>query len=608
MKKLLRSLSLAAALVLSLSAASAAETVLAEADFSTLTKGSEDAPELFTSNYALTGDLRSWTVVRNKTGEAGGSLYLGDGGSVKSGYLSGVTTNGGAIKITAVVKLNKADAGIVQLTYGYSDTQQIIVENTDWTTVEFFVQPTSASSYSNQATIAPMWLADGMFVKTIKIAQSPDFLSAPTANQPTNADGTSFTATWKAVTGATKYFIDVYSYNAAGDKVMFIENQECTTTSYKVEGLDAATTYYFVVRAANETGVSGNSEEIEVVKYISELAAPVVKIASCDEEGNFTATWDAVDDAESYSVTVYKEETLTEATEANVLVETFNAFTSGTMTSIEYIYDRHLAALNEPGWTGYNMACINGAIGITPYGSDAYIVTPAMNLSGNDGKIKIVINMCANNVGSFKTGDEVNFTLVDAEDNESEPVKVTIDQLGFADYTVNLNGGTAATKIKISSASNNKIFIDNIEVKQLKPAGFVNSTTYLQDDTEATSYTGKIEFAQNTQYKVVVVANGRTVSAGEISGISSPASDPVTISGTSGIGNVADSAEAVTIAKSGHGVITVTTPAATTVEIYDIAGRLVTAQPVAEGSTSLSVNASGLVIVKAGAKVAKIAL
>lgn len=607
MKKLLRSLSLAAALVLSLSAASAAETVLAEADFSTLTKGSEDAPELFKYSFDFTG-FTGWSIVTNKTGQAGGSLYIADGGSLKKSSVSGVTTTGGAIKITAVVKLNNAAAGIVQLKWGYSSTQQVIVESTDWETVEFFVQPTSSSSYSNSITLEPMWLADGMFVKSIKAAQSPDFLAAPAVNQPTNADGTSFTATWEAVTGATKYFIDVYSYNAAGDKVMFIENQECTTTSYKVEGLDAATTYYFVVRAANETGVSGNSEEIEVVEYISELAAPVVKIASCDEEGNFTATWDAVRKAESYTVTVFKEETLAEAAEANVLVEDFNVFTSGSMTSIEYIYDRHLAALNEPGWTGYNMACINGAIGITPYGSDAYLVTPALDLSGNDGKIKVVINMCANNVGSFKTGDEVNFTLVDAEDNESGPVKVTIDQLGFADYTVNLNGGTAATKIKISSATNNKIFIDNIEVKQLKPAGFVNTTTYLQAETEATSYTGKVEFAQGVEYKLVAVANSRTVSAGAVSGISSPASDAVTISGTSGIGNVADSAEAVTIAKSGHGVITVTTPAATTVEIYDIAGRLVTAQPVAEGTTSLSVNASGLVIVKAGAKVAKIAL
>ncbi|MDE5631321.1 MAG: fibronectin type III domain-containing protein [Muribaculaceae bacterium] len=609
MKKLLRSIYVVAALALCLSAstATAAETVLTEADFSTLTKGSEDTPEMFKYSFDFTG-FSGWSIVTGKTGQAGGSLYLADGGSIKSGYLSGVTTNGGAIKVSAVIKLRNASAGIVQLAWGYSSTQQIIVESSDWETVEFFVQPTSASSYSNQATISPLWLADGLFVKSIKIAQSPDFLAAPTANQPTNADGTSFTATWKAVTGATKYFIDVYSYNAAGDKVMFIENQECATTSCKVEGLDATTTYYFVVRAANETGVSGNSNEIEIVKYISKLDAPAVKIASCDEDRNFTASWESVADADSYTVTVFKEEALTEAGEANVLVENFNAFTSGSFTDVEYIYDRHLEVLNEPGWSGYNMACVAGAIGITPYGDEGYLITPALDLSDDEGKISIIINMASNNLGSFKTGDIVSFSTIDANDNESSPVNVTIDQLGFADYTVNLTGGTAATKIKISSDSNNKIFIDDFAVKQMKPAGFVNTTTYLQNNTEATSYTGKVEFARGVQYKLVVVAEGRTVSGGQISGISSAASEAVTISGTSGIGNVSDSAEAVTIAKTGRGVITVSTPAAVTVEIYDIAGRLIAAAPLAEGTTSLSVDATGIVIVKAGTTTAKIAL
>lgn len=607
MKKFLRSLSLVAALVLSLSAATAAETVLAEADFSTLTEGSEESPQLFKFSSDFKG-FTGWSIVTNKTGQAGGSLYIGDGGSLKKSSVSGVTTTGGAIKVTAEVKLNNASAGIVQLKWGYSSTQQIIVESSDWETVEFFVQPTSSLSYSNSITLEPVWLADGIFVKSIKAAQSPDFLAAPVVNQPSNADGTSFTATWKAVTGATKYFIDVYSYNAAGDKVMFIENQECTTTSYKVEGLDPATTYYFVVRAANESGVSNNSEEIEVVKYISSLDAPVVSMASCDADGNFTATWDAVADADNYSVTIFKEETLTEAAEANVLAEDFNVFTTGTFSDFEYLYERHLAALNEPGWSGYNMISIDGAIGLSPYGSDADLVTPALDLSGNGGKVKVLISMCANAFGSFKTGDVVAFTLVDAEDNETAPVNVTIDKVGFADYTIDLTGGTATSKVKIASASSNKIFIDNIEVKQLKPAGFVNSTTYAQALTEATSYTGNVEFAQNTQYKIVVVANGRTVSAGEISGIASAASEPVAILVTSGIENVADNASDVAIAKTGHGAISVTTPVAVTVEIYDISGRLVAAQPVAEGTSSISVNASGLVIVKAGSTVAKIAL
>ena len=606
MKKLLRSLSLAAALVLSISAASAAETVLAEADFSTLTKGSEDAPELFKYSFDFTG-FTGWSIVTNKTGQAGGSLYIADGGSLKSKSFAGISSSNGAIKVTLVAKLNKADMGMIQLQWGYSTTYTQIVEGNDWTTIEF-VFP--AASYSNQGTISPLYLADGMFVKSVKIAQSLEFIAAPAVNQPTNADGTSFTATWKAVTGATKYFIDVYSYNAAGDKVMFIENQECTTTSYKVEGLDAATTYYFVVRAANETGVSGNSEEIEVVKKVDSLATPVVKIKSYDEDGNFKASWGEVADADSYNVTIFKEVTLKEESLTSVFVEDFNSFKDHTLADPDYISESRLAVLNEPGWSGDGLYSIEGAVGFSSSFSSGYLATPAIDLSANEGKCSVKINMAASTYsGAFVKDAVVSFSTIDADDNESEPVNVTIDNLGFTDYTVNLTGCTAATKIKIATAGSDRIFVDNIEVQQLLPAGSVTTSTYLQAQTEAAEYSGKVEPADDTEYKLVVVANGRTVTSGQVTGIYSDPSEPVVIAKTiSGIENVADSASDVTIVKAGRGAITVTTPVALTVEIYDISGRLVSAQPVAEGTSTISVDALGLIIVKAGTAVAKIAL
>lgn len=72
--------------------------------------------------------------------------------------------------------------------------------------------PTSASSYSNYANIGPYLSADGMFLKSVKIEQGKEFIGAPTAYLPSDANGTSFTARWKAVSGADKYYIDVYSY------------------------------------------------------------------------------------------------------------------------------------------------------------------------------------------------------------------------------------------------------------------------------------------------------------------------------------------------------------------------------------------------------------
>ena len=607
MKKFLHSISCAAAVAFCVSAtpAFAAETVLAEGDFSILTAGSEEEPEIFTYSFNYPTELRSWKLSSySSTGQAGGALYLSDGASVQSSSLSGITKDGGAIKVSVEVKLNKADMGIISLKWGYSTSQTVIVETSDWTNIDFFVTPTSTSSYSNYASIAPQWLADGIFIKSIKIAQSPEFLAIPEAVQPADANGTSFTASWKSVTGATKYLLDVYSYNAEGDKVMFLDNQECTSTSYKVEGLNPATTYYYVVRAANETGISANSAEIEVVKYVSALAAPVVEIASCDENGNFTATWDAVADADGYSVAVFKNTTLTEAGQATILEEDFNAFTTGSLSDLNYVYN--LDMLNEPGWTGYGMSSIEGAIGIDPFGSEGYILTPELDLSADNGKVSIAADMAAYLYGSFVTDKTVTFAVIDANEKVLSSTEITINKNGFSSYAIDLTGATTNSKIKISS--NDKILIDNIAVKQILPAGSVSSTVYLKADTDATEYTGKVEFAANTEYTFVAVATGRTVAGGEITGITSEASAPVAIVKTSGIADVTDTTAGFAIAKAGHGIIAVSAATATTVEIYDIAGRLIAAVPVAEGTSTIAVQAKGIVIVKAGTAVAKLAL
>ena len=614
---------LAVAALLSFSSAKADVTTFVEADFSVLTAGSEEAPALFDSNYGLYYANRNafsmdWIVVANKTGQAGGSLYIADGGTLRTPYFDGVTTTGGAVKVTVEVKLNNADAGIVQMVYGSttassSNTYQTIIEGTDWQTVEFLVTPTYTSKYSNYAVISPYLLADGIFVKSIKAEQSPDFLGAPVASQPSKADGESFTATWRAVTGATKYFIDVYHYGSEGQKVYKLENEEVTGTSYEVTGLVPGFVYYYVVRAGNDNGgVSSNSNEIEVVKVISSLGQPEVFIKEVDEDGTFTAVWAGVADADGYSVVVLKKGELAEDGLASVLEETFDVFTTGSISSVTYIYERHLVDLGEPGWTGDELCCINGGIGIAPYSGSGFLATPALDLSADDGNVTVVLNAAYTYAGAFSTGGTVTLCLVDADGNETEPVEVTFDQAGFADYTVELTGGTAQSKVKIEytpTSSLYKMFIDNIQVQQVMPAGTAVTTTYITDETEATEYTGQVEFAADTEYTLVVTALGRTVSGGQITAISSDPSEAVAIEfKSSGVENVATDSAKATIKAVAAGTIEVSVATATTVEVFDLTGRKVAAANVGEGTTTLAVDAKGIVIVKAGDTTAKLTL
>lgn len=621
MNKTLRKLSLLAALVLGASSLAAEPTVLLDMDFSDkCTEGSEDAPQMYKYSSDFTKVFTGWSLSSAQAiGQAGGSLYISDNGTVRTPYLSGVSTTNGAIKVTLEVKLRNTDMGMVQLKWGSSNTFNAEVYTGDWTTVEFIIVPTSASSYFNYGNIGPFLVADGMYLKSVKIEQGKEFIEAPTAYLPSDANGTSFTARWKAVSGADKYYIDVYSYDAQGGKVMFVENQEVTPTTatasyiyYKVDGLDPLTTYYYVVRAANADTVSANSEEIEVVKVISSLDAPVVNVTAA-ADGSYTASWEPVTDASGYLVNVVSTTVLTEAALADVLSEKFDCFTTGTPESYEYAYARHLDMLGEPGWTGANLLYYAGGMGLTPYSKgSSYIETPALNLADNDGKVTVVITAAARNYSNYVAAGTISLALEDEAGNLTDAVDLNLDEAGFKTYTVALTGGTASSKVKIADNSDNtslRYFFDDITVQQEKPAGYANTVTYETADVKAASHTGNVEVKDNTTYYIDVTAYAPTVSGSSVTLIYSEPSEKVAINPSSSVENIsASDLKAVTVRSLGNGLLEITADTPSLVEIFDIAGRKVADVNASAGVNTVTVNAKGVVIVKAGNSVGKIML
>ena len=616
MRIFLRSATIVATIVLGYGFAEAETSVLLDVDFSEkCTAGSENAPQMFKySNEFSQLGLTGWSISpATGVGQAGGSLYINDGASVRTGNLSISPANGG-VKVTLVVKLNKTDMGMAQLQWGYSITENAEINSGEWTTVEYIVTPGTTSNF---AKISPFLVADGIFLKSVKIEQGKEFLGVPVPSLPSDANGTSFTARWKAVSGATKYYLDVYSYGADNKKIMFLENQEVTPTSssyisYKVEGLNPEITYYYTIRAANETAVSGNSEEIEVIKVISALNKPAVSV-SASSDGSYTATWGAVADAESYFVNVLCRKTLAEAGSADMLTESFDCFTTGTIENFEYAYDRHLEMLGEKGWTGKDMLYFKGGMGLTPYSAnESYIATPVMDLSSDNGKVTVILTAAATKNRVLSTDGALKLALEDAEGNLSEPVELKLNVSGFHTYTVNLTGGTAASKVKIydfNGETSFRYFFDDITVKQVKPAGYVTTSTYKTAEVETTSFTGSIEKEDNAAYYVTITAAARTVDGGNVGVIYSAPSDEALIAEFSGVEDMTIGTEdTVTFRSVGNGMIEVTAATDTIVEIYDLSGRKIMNTTVSSGINTLRVNASGVVIVKAGAVARKLAL
>ena len=536
----------------SVMAAEGDTVVVLEQNFDAFTEGSEDAPATtdissYSSNK-LRNTLSGWTG--SKVYEAGGCLKIGD-----NGYLQTATTdmsaNDGNLKITFRAKALDATGGGIQLLLNssYSVTTTVYLDDDQWTTV---VVMTGGGKTSGYLRIKPYLIASGMLIDDLKIEASQAFVGVPEATQPTQANGTSFTATWKVVSGADSYLLDVYSKN--GDTKEYVMQDEpvakpassyATTQSKQVTGLDATKKYYFTVRAKRGEYVSEYSNEIMVVKVISSITAPVATDATDVTESGFTANWNAVDDAEGYVIKLYKKETLQNDTTVSTLFDNFSGFTSGTLTSPDYPSSSALDNYTSvPGWTASQSVSASGYFGISPYSTAGYICTPAVDLSKNDGKFKVRINAMAYYYGTYKD-DSMKVYIYDGG---SAPVDSATIQLSGSckDYFVESAKGGVETYVYIeyATSSGTKFFMDEFEITQdLKAGDEFTSLVETKDVDDVTSYHFDVPFSDGVTYLYTVQAYAPTVTGSSYTGyyvttLYSGESNEIEVSATTGINTI----------------------------------------------------------------------
>lgn len=606
MKKVLTTLFTLALAGMSSLAAVAAEpeiTVIAEADFTTVTAGSPEAPVAFPSyGEGSFGTLfPKWT--QSSTMQAGGQILIKDGGNVATPS-SNMSANGGTVRITAQVKAMDSYGGMVSCKVGYSSTSTVLLPDQEWHSIEVIMG--GGSSYS-KVTVSPMLSASGLLVRNIKVDQSPAFIAAPTVYQPTQADGTSFTAKWKTVTGATGYFLDVYTKTASGEKEYLAgyENKTVTGTSCNVTGLNPDKTYYYCMRVTNGIGTSSDSEEIRVVKILTSLDAPTGLNGNGDKTW-LALGWNSVENAQAYVVDITRVETLTSARDVDVLNEQFSKATSGTLENIEFVMyaDRYTSA---PGWDGAELGTAKGIMVLTPTtGYPSWLSTPAIDLSHNEGAFTVRLNMAEGRWGTMYTGGNVEVMVLNAAGDTVQTKSVTIDSQDFKEYTVAMTGGSNGGKVVIRYAGDKKIFIDSMAISQFCQAGTEVRSLVKTDQTENCSYRYTFEENTSVTYSVTVQAAAETVKSGDITWIYSSPSAPLTINPNhKGVDAMTSDEMSVRVC-DGH--ITVTAPAPAIVTVYTLTGTCLLSGQVNAGTTVLPVDAKGVILVKAGAKVYKVIL
>lgn len=591
-------------------------TVLLDEKFDAFTEGTVDAPateDISTPSYTgkLATTLSGWKG--SKIYEAGGALLIGDGGNIETARLSGYSY-GKTIKITLDVKSRASYGGIVTVSMGstYSSyiNQQTELADDNWHTITIY-SASASSTYGLK--ISPLLIFEGILIDNIKVEMSDKFVAPTTAKQPEDATATSFTAKWDRISGATAYLLDVYTKaDGTGEKEYLLKDDEVTTTSKRVEGLEEGKTYYYTVRTKKGENISDYSNEIEVVEVISIVDAPKATAATNVTANGFTANWEAVAKAAKYDVLLFKTETMAETTEKRILDEDFSGVTLGSLEYVEIANksQEYLDAYTAvPGWYGVAHCFAKGYMGIYPYGSPGSITTPALDLTANNGAGKLTINMAECAYGTYYAGAEITINLYNGnEETAAETKTVTLEE-GFKEYTVEFTKGTAESYIEIVYGGSNKMFIDYMHVTTTLNAGdkYTSLVETREVEGDKTSTDFSVTLDENTSYSYQVTAYVRTVVNGEIDLLGSAASNAVEVkltpSGINGTESDTDGA-ALSIVDGG---VNVTLGTATTIYVYGLDGRLVKSVKGNKGTNNISM-ARGTAIVRAGGKSYKVVI
>lgn len=585
----------------------ATPAVIFSEDFTAFSEGSENEPAKtdISSGYTnkLSSTLTGWSG--KYVYEAGGMLKIGDSGKLTTARYN-MSANSGVVKISLRVRSYSEAGMMLKISLGYSISKQIFLYDNEWHNVEFI---TAGGSSISSISIEPSYTFDGMLIDKFEVTTSADFFPAPDPYQPSRADGKSFTASWKRVSGATSYLLDVYSKKDNGDKEYLLKDENVTTTSKSVTGLDETKKYFFTVRATNGTAISDYSDEIEVVKVISEIAAPKALNATNVTANRFTANWNAVQDANSYLVSVIKRSKITTAGEYEMVSDDFSGVKIGSLSDVEFAtISGHLDSYTKvPGWSAENPAFAAGYIALAPFGSSAASITsPYIDLSSDNGSLKAIINMAEMNYGTDYEGGIVTVSLLDEDGKALESQDVAMTK-GFKDYVINFTKGTGVSAVKVSYNGSKKIFIDSFAIKQNLAVGYTFNSFEQIIEAEGTSVDVNVSepiVADKTSYAYSVAAVGRTVSSGDIVDITSDSSNIIEVMFSSSVEqNVA--AKTAKLFRA-NGAITIETANACEVEVYSLSGAILSKTTVAEGVSTIDLPTNDVVIVKIDNKAVKL--
>lgn len=403
-------------------------------DFSLMTLGTEDAPDLTTNiigsdGYIYYDYVQTYGWAGLNVYSAGGCCYLADGTTaLLNTPILDLSGSNGEFNVRVAFKATETtDFYIVSGGAGGNMIDGAVVEAT--TTWQYVEVPLSGGLEQTAIQFfgdAPVYIDDVVVTQETEVDE-PTSIEAPGNVSATDITDTGFTANWSAVTGATAYLLDVFYYGTDNEKTYVMTDQRVEGTTYAVSGLEAGHTYFFTVQATNGTLTSGESQQALVKNPSEYVGTPTATTATEVTDAGFRANWTAAENAAWYTLYTYSYHPITATGPYEVEHETFDKFTDGTMDSP--MYNGIDAILNgyttHPNWEGITTVSADGMIGLRNYysvmGYYSALYSPIYTVSSSSAPGKVTVRITAARDASCSASTQIGVACVNADDMEAEP-------------------------------------------------------------------------------------------------------------------------------------------------------------------------------------------
>lgn len=516
-------------------------------DFSLMTTGSVGNPDKDTELWYVREDGNAWMTMRDgythQSGWGGAYIYPA-GGTVAIGNgdepghlntcmmdLSGndqiafvqfdMRTDDGQPDQTVIVE--GAETFNMAPSWRVLGGSQIDGISSEWKTYTMMFQ--NAGAYSLFNIFHPQKQGEDLcniYVDNFRVYQVNPYVKMPTLYGHSYYTGESFNVSWSKVENADHYLLNVYWVDETNGnaKMYAAENQVVNDTTFTVNGIISGKNYYYVVQSVD---AAGHKSFEPTPKLICDLEAPKDLTATDinQDNGTFTASWEAAPSAERYNYWAYCDRKATQDGPMRLTDEDFTGVkcpdgtlgegwgysmteaewkeTSVTNPSYFSMDNYVIQPINQGGWVAKNgFPLADGCIKVDGYqyvynNSDAGLISPELDLSKNGGKITINVDLWGDTETiQYEDGSKVDYTAQCAvalfnwdpaknDFTQAELIYVKDLNSSWQNRTIELTKGTDRSIIGlycVGSPAN--LFFDNLKIDQDYKAGetFVDPIVY----------------------------------------------------------------------------------------------------------------------------------